>query len=53
MASLRPATRVIPIDQQGHTEALAFSRTALDYGEIQTRLPKPPGRPQQALRIQR
>ncbi len=42
-----------PIDQQGHTEALAFSRTALDYGEIQTRLPKPPGRPQQALRIQR
>ena len=41
------------IDRQGHTEALAFSRTALDDAEIQARLPKPPGRPRQALRIQR
>jgi len=28
-------------------------RTALDYAEIQARLPKPPGRPRKALLLQR
>jgi uncharacterized protein (DUF433 family) len=30
-----------------------LSRTALDYAEIQARMPKPPGRPRKALRLQR
>ena len=30
-----------------------LSRTALDYAEIQARLPKPPGRPRKALLLQR
>jgi uncharacterized protein (DUF433 family) len=30
-----------------------LSRTALDYAEIQARIPKPPGRPRKALRPQR
>ena len=30
-----------------------LSHTALDYAEIQARLPKPPGRPRKALRLQR
>lgn len=29
------------------------SRTALDYAEIQARLPKPPGRPRKAMLLQR
>jgi len=37
----------------GVAEALAFSRTALDFAEIQARLPKPPGRSRRALSIQR
>jgi hypothetical protein len=41
------------IDQLGHTEPLAFSRTTLDYAEILARLPKPPGRPRKALLLQR
>ena len=41
------------IQQQGRTEPLSFSSTALDYAEIQARLPKPSGRPRQARRIQR
>ncbi len=30
-----------------------LSRGALDYAEIQARLPKPPGRPRNSLRLQR
>lgn len=30
-----------------------LSHTSLDYAEIQARLPKPPGRPRKALRLQR
>ena len=30
-----------------------LSRTALDYAEIQARMPKPPGRPRKALSLQR
>ena len=30
-----------------------LSRTALDYAEIQARMPKPPGPPRKALRLQR
>jgi len=30
-----------------------LSSSALDYAEIQARLPQPPGRPRQALRVQR
>jgi uncharacterized protein (DUF433 family) len=30
-----------------------LSRNALDYAEMQARIPKTPGRPRQALRIQR
>jgi uncharacterized protein (DUF433 family) len=30
-----------------------LSSTALDYAEIQARLPQPPGRPRKALRVQR
>ncbi len=30
-----------------------LSSSALDYAQIQARLPKPPGRPRQVLRVQR
>ncbi|MBD1193086.1 MAG: DUF433 domain-containing protein [Vulcanococcus sp. Clear-D1] len=30
-----------------------LSSSALDYAEIQARLPKPPGRPRQVLSVQR
>jgi uncharacterized protein (DUF433 family) len=35
------------------TDFPQLNRAALDYAEIQARLPKPAGRPQQALRLRR